>query len=145
MKGKLAACTLSAVMMVACSGADTAEPEITRSPSATSTPAASEPLATADGAATSTPAAAPVPGNAAPGGADAALGAPSDPLAAAERITVTEAREAAAAGNAIIIDVRSPQSYAESHIAGSINIPLDQLPNRLDELPRDKQIITYCT
>lgn len=145
MRGKLAACSLAAVVMIGCSGADTAQPEITRSPAATSAPAASEPIGTADGGVTSTPAAAPVPGAPAPGGADAALGAPADPLAGAARITVSETRDAITAGNALVVDVRSAQAFAEGHIPGSINIPLDQLPSRLAELPRDKQIITYCT
>lgn len=43
-----------------------------------------------------------------------------------------------------IVDVRSPQAYAEGHIPTAINIPLQELPGRLAALPRDKTIVTYC-
>jgi phage shock protein E len=45
---------------------------------------------------------------------------------------------------AIVIDVRSKIEYAGSHIAGSINIPLDQLLTNLHKLKEKKQIIITC-
>jgi rhodanese-related sulfurtransferase len=30
------------------------------------------------------------------------------------------------------------------HLPGAISIPIDELPNRLDELPSDKLIVAYC-
>jgi len=47
-------------------------------------------------------------------------------------------------GNAILVDIRFPEEYAAWHIAGSINIPLNELPKRLGELPKEKLIITAC-
>jgi len=46
----------------------------------------------------------------------------------------------------LVIDIRSPEMYAESHVPGSINIPEDDLPQRSGELPddRDATIITVC-
>ena len=46
----------------------------------------------------------------------------------------------------LIIDIRSPEMYAESHIPGSINIPQDDLGDRAAELPedRDAPIVTVC-
>jgi len=44
----------------------------------------------------------------------------------------------------IILDVRTPEEFSEGHIEGAILIPVDELEGRLDELPLDKPIITYC-
>jgi len=45
---------------------------------------------------------------------------------------------------AVIVDVRTKGEYASGHIKGSVNIPLDQLPNKLNQLKKDKVIITCC-
>jgi phage shock protein E len=46
---------------------------------------------------------------------------------------------------ATIIDVRTKGEYATGHVKGSLNIPLDQLPNRLATLKnKDNAIITCC-
>jgi rhodanese-related sulfurtransferase len=45
---------------------------------------------------------------------------------------------------ATILDVRSTGEYASGHIKGSLNIPLDQLEQKLGKLPKDKAIITCC-
>ncbi len=44
----------------------------------------------------------------------------------------------------IILDVREPAEAALGSIPGSLNIPLDKLRDRLDELPRDKRIYIFC-
>lgn len=46
--------------------------------------------------------------------------------------------------DALILDVRDPMEYARDHIEGAINIPVDELRQRMDELPRDREIWTYC-
>lgn len=43
-----------------------------------------------------------------------------------------------------VLDVRTPQEYAAGHIAGSVNIPLDELRERLGELPKDTSITVTC-
>lgn len=43
-----------------------------------------------------------------------------------------------------IIDVRSKGEYAGGHIKGSKNIPVDSLPNHINQLKKDKVIITCC-
>ena len=43
----------------------------------------------------------------------------------------------------VIIDVRSPASYAARHIAGALSIPLDVLQTGSHALPRDKDLILY--
>lgn len=44
----------------------------------------------------------------------------------------------------IILDVRTPEEVAQSCIEGSIHIPLAQLPERLQELDKNSDIVTYC-
>ncbi|HNW33441.1 MAG TPA: FAD-dependent oxidoreductase [Candidatus Ozemobacteraceae bacterium] len=44
----------------------------------------------------------------------------------------------------ILLDVRTPGEHEAGHIPGSILIPVDSLRDRLDELPRDREIIVYC-
>ena len=47
-------------------------------------------------------------------------------------------------GKAVLIDIRSPEEFASWSMGFAKNIPLNELPNRLDELPKDKLIITAC-
>jgi NADPH-dependent 2,4-dienoyl-CoA reductase/sulfur reductase-like enzyme/rhodanese-related sulfurtransferase len=44
----------------------------------------------------------------------------------------------------VILDVRNPEEFAEGNVPGAVNIPLDNLRDRLAELPKDKDIIVYC-
>lgn len=46
--------------------------------------------------------------------------------------------------DALVVDVRNPGEVAKGAISGSVAIPLDQLRSRLEELPRDRELITYC-
>ena len=43
-----------------------------------------------------------------------------------------------------IIDVRSPEEYTEKHIPAAINIPLNELESRSNELSKQSIIITAC-
>lgn len=45
--------------------------------------------------------------------------------------------------NVLVVDARSAGSYAALHIPGAISIPLDEVEARLDELPRDQDIVFY--
>lgn len=47
-------------------------------------------------------------------------------------------------GKAILVDIRFREEYEAWHIAGSVNIPLNELPKRFSELPKDKLIVTAC-
>lgn len=44
----------------------------------------------------------------------------------------------------IILDVRNPDEYEEGHIGGAVLIPVSELEDRLDEIPGNKPVITYC-
>ena len=49
-------------------------------------------------------------------------------------------------GSLIILDVRTPEEFAEGHVPGAVNIPHDQLADRIGELAnaKDKDIVLYC-
>ncbi|NLL05242.1 MAG: CoA-disulfide reductase [Clostridiaceae bacterium] len=46
--------------------------------------------------------------------------------------------------NSVLLDTRNEMEVSLGTIEGSINIPLDDLRNRLDELPKDKEILVFC-
>lgn len=64
-------------------------------------------------------------------------------FAAARRIAPAEAKAKVAAGG-ILLDVRTEAEHRGGAIPGSLNIPVQSLAARLDELPRDRPIIVYC-
>jgi hypothetical protein len=61
------------------------------------------------------------------------------------RISVQDTKIQLENGRAVVVDVRSRNSFDQSHIPGSISIPESEMDARLDELPRDKDVILYCT
>ena len=59
-----------------------------------------------------------------------------------DRITLEEFKALVADGKPVLpLDVRG---HADSKIKGAKHVPLDALESRLEELPRDREIITYC-
>lgn len=48
------------------------------------------------------------------------------------------------ASEGLLLDVRSPSEVKQGSIAGAVNIPVNQLRQRIDELPKDKIINIYC-
>ncbi len=53
--------------------------------------------------------------------------------------------EAALKSKAItVIDVRGPSEYAAGHFPGAINISLDELPAKMDDIPQDKFVVVHC-
>ncbi len=47
-------------------------------------------------------------------------------------------------GGTFVVDVRTQEEWDEYHVPNTTLIPLDQLPNRLSELPKDKEIVVIC-
>ena len=43
-----------------------------------------------------------------------------------------------------IVDVRTPEEYAEGHLAGSLHIPIDELRDRIHELDPQHETVVYC-
>lgn len=48
------------------------------------------------------------------------------------------------AGETMVIDVRPEAEYQAGHIPGAINIPVDELSQHLESLPREQEIVAYC-
>ena len=44
----------------------------------------------------------------------------------------------------VLLDVRTTTEYSEGHIKDAVNIPVDTLETRLDELSQDDEILVYC-
>jgi rhodanese-related sulfurtransferase len=66
----------------------------------------------------------------------------------ATRVTVDEVKERMGRGEQFaFVDTRNPQAWgeAETKLPGAIRVPADELEQHLDEIPRDRVVITYCT
>ena len=59
-------------------------------------------------------------------------------------ITAAALRERIEAGDVVILDARPRLEYDAGHLPGALSMPLEELPARLDELPADALIVTYC-
>jgi len=47
-------------------------------------------------------------------------------------------------GLVTVLDLRPPEEFAQGHLPGALNIPLDRLEARLAELPADRLVVAYC-
>ena len=63
----------------------------------------------------------------------------------ARRVTIEEMEAMVRDGTAVVIDVRNQAAYDAGHIPGSKLIPAGEILNHINELPRDKTIVTYCS
>jgi rhodanese-related sulfurtransferase len=62
----------------------------------------------------------------------------------AMKIKAPEMIELLKKGKIQLVDIRFKEEYEAWHLAGSVNIPLNELPKRLGELDRDRPIVTAC-
>jgi rhodanese-related sulfurtransferase len=75
----------------------------------------------------------------------AASATANDPVAKITRIAPEDVRPKHTRNEVTIIDVRDAASYAASHIPGALHIPLARIEGEIQYLPKDKQIVTYCS
>lgn len=61
-----------------------------------------------------------------------------------ETITPEQLMQRLEKGGVTLLDVRPRAEYEAGHIPGAISVPIDDLPHRLDDLPRDTKIVAYC-
>ena len=68
-------------------------------------------------------------------------------MAEALRISPTDAKARVDAGQAIVLDMVSPLAWDQIDVvvAGALRIPPDELGSHLNELPKDRDLIAYCT
>ena len=66
----------------------------------------------------------------------------------ATRVTVDEVKERMDRGEQFVfVDARNPKAWAEAStkLPGAIRVPADDVEQHLEEIPRDRTVITYCT
>jgi rhodanese-related sulfurtransferase len=63
---------------------------------------------------------------------------------ALEPLSAEDLLERVRDGLATVIDVRPPEEYAQGHLAGAVNIPLEHLEEHLARLPPGREVIAYC-
>jgi len=66
----------------------------------------------------------------------------------ATRVTVDELKERMDRGEQFaFVDTRNPIAWGEANnkLPGAIRVPADQVEEHLDEIPKDRTVITYCT
>ena len=64
------------------------------------------------------------------------------------RVTVDEVKERMERGEQFaFVDTRNPTAWGEADkkLPGAIRVPSDEVEQHLDEIPRDRAVITYCT
>ena len=59
-------------------------------------------------------------------------------------ITREELRARAEAGDVVVLDVRPMAEYLAGHIPGAVCIPVEELADRINELPESAEIVVYC-
>lgn len=62
-----------------------------------------------------------------------------------KRVSIEELKQLSTRGNVFIVDVRNQAAFDQGHIPGAKLIPVNEVVARINEFPRDKQIITYCS
>ena len=65
------------------------------------------------------------------------------PFSGVARISLDEALEKLEQGEAVLVDVRSSASYDNAHAAGATSIPEEEIDARINELPRDQDLVLY--
>jgi len=61
-----------------------------------------------------------------------------------QRINQEQARSLIADQQAVVVDIRDPESYAAGHIDGALHLDNESLPGFVADTPRDKPIIVCC-
>jgi rhodanese-related sulfurtransferase len=61
-----------------------------------------------------------------------------------EPVDMTELLRRARAGEVIVVDARPANEYAAGHIPGALSIPIEDLKQRLQRLPKSKPYVAYC-
>ena len=74
-----------------------------------------------------------------------ALAGRQDLVWSTERVSAPMLAEELASPNPpFVIDIRAPREWSTSHLDGSINLPLNQLQQRIAEVPRNRRIAVHC-
>ncbi|SEF77338.1 Rhodanese-related sulfurtransferase [Halpernia humi] len=69
---------------------------------------------------------------------------PSTKSSEIESVNATKILKQKLKENPFLVDVRTPEEFAKGSINGAVNIPLDEIPNRISEFKGKKNIVTFC-
>lgn len=61
-----------------------------------------------------------------------------------EPVTLEELLEKISGQDVVVLDVRPGEEYQRGHIKEAISIPVEEIASRMDELPKEAEIIAYC-
>jgi rhodanese-related sulfurtransferase/DNA-binding transcriptional ArsR family regulator len=61
-----------------------------------------------------------------------------------EPVSMEELLQRANSGRVVVLDTRPVSEYSAGHIAGALSVPIDQLKERLAQLPKGKEYVAYC-
>lgn len=75
---------------------------------------------------------------------DTAIRAVHDSPSRRNALSISELCQELEGKQIFLVDVRPAEEYAASHLPGATSIPLAELKDRIGELPREKEIVTYC-
>lgn len=67
-----------------------------------------------------------------------------DPRDALEPVPLPRLLERIRSGEVTVVDVRPEAEFQAGHVPGALNIPLEELESRLEQLDSDREIIAYC-
>ena len=56
----------------------------------------------------------------------------------------TDTFAAGVLGGAYVLDVREQEEYASGHVPGAVHIPMNDVPQRLAEVPTDRRVLVVC-
>lgn len=62
----------------------------------------------------------------------------------ATEISREELLDRASAGDVVVLDVRPVEEYRSGHVPGAVSMPVDELADRIAELPDDADVVVYC-
>lgn len=65
-------------------------------------------------------------------------------LGALEGVSAQELATRLADPGTVVVDVRPVADYAAGHVPGAVSVPLEELRERLGELPKEAEIVAYC-
>jgi rhodanese-related sulfurtransferase/DNA-binding transcriptional ArsR family regulator len=61
-----------------------------------------------------------------------------------EPVPAKELMQRVKKGLVTVLDVRPPEEFAAGHIPGALNMPVSEIRKRLNEIPKDQEIVAYC-
>ncbi|MGI8312376.1 ArsR/SmtB family transcription factor [Saccharopolyspora hattusasensis] len=62
----------------------------------------------------------------------------------AEHVSREELLRRVRLGDVVVLDVRPREEYEAGHIPGAVSIPVEELADKLGEIPADQEIVAYC-